>query len=148
MKRSTPEDRTVDEDVLASGELGMEPGPHLEQGGRPTPYGDPSLRRAGDSGEELQEGALARTVGPDQTEDLAAFDLERDIPQRPELTAARVLGLQMRRSVPRPACTERNEEGVLQPLGDQVPAARHGRAEPVALANPLHADRRSPHSGT
>ena len=41
--------------------------------------------RLGDPGEDLEQRALARAVRPDDADDLAALDLERDILERPDV---------------------------------------------------------------
>ena len=83
------EDRAVQEDVLAAGELGMEARAHLEQ--RSDPAAQPRLapRRRRDPGEDLEQRALAGAVVADHAEGLAALHLEVDVPQRPELLRLR-----------------------------------------------------------
>ncbi len=79
-----PQDRTVEVDVLAPGELPVEARPHFEQ--RPHPAADPRLpfRGFGDAGKDLEERALSRAVASDDAEDFAAADFEGDVAQRPD----------------------------------------------------------------
>ena len=79
------EDRPVQEDVLAAGELRMEARAHLEQRSDPAAKACLSLGRQGDLGEDLEEGALAGAVVTDHPQRLPTLHLEVDVPQRPEL---------------------------------------------------------------
>ena len=88
-----PEERGVQVDVLAAGELGVESGAELEQRGDAPALADDARRRAQDAGDHLQQRGLARAVVPDQAERRALGDVERDVAQRPE-----VLGLRARRT--------------------------------------------------
>src|SRR5688572_17899999 len=83
------EDRAVEVDVLAPGELLVEAGADLEQ--RPDAPGDvdPARGRRGDAREHLQQRALAGAVVADDAERLASRDLEVDVAQGPELLARR-----------------------------------------------------------
>ena len=87
------QDLAVQVDVLAAGEFGVEAGAQFQQGG------DASARHHASGGglqnpaDDLQQGALAAAVGPDQAEHFTLFDLEADIAQRPEI---RVPGLGVR----------------------------------------------------
>ena len=79
------EDRAVQEDVLPAGELGMEAGAHLEQApDAPADLGAPARRRR-DPREDLEERRLPGAVLADDAEHLAFRQLERDVPQRPDL---------------------------------------------------------------
>ena len=55
----------VDEDVLAAGDLGMEAGTELDQRGDAAVDAHRAARRLGDAGDQLQRGALARSVPAD-----------------------------------------------------------------------------------
>ena len=63
-----PEDRAVEEDVLASGEVGMEAGAELEQRADPAADVDAALGRLDDPGDDAQQRALARAVAADEAE--------------------------------------------------------------------------------
>jgi hypothetical protein len=82
-----PEDRAVEEDVLATRQVGVEAGADLEQ--RPDAPPDPSLafRRVGDARQDLQQGRLPRAVPADDAEHLAALDVEGDAPEGLDLFA-------------------------------------------------------------
>ncbi len=91
------QDGAVQVDVLASGELGVESGSDLEQA--PDATSDPHLARAGlgDPAQDLEQGALARPVAPDDADRLARLDVEVDVFQRPEsLAGARRTGWRSR----------------------------------------------------
>ncbi len=81
-----PEDRAVEEDVLAPGELGVEARPDLEDAAdaaadrQAVPSVGGVIRVRSFSSVDLP-GAVA----PDEPDDLARLDLERDVLQRPEL---------------------------------------------------------------
>ncbi len=78
------EDGAVHVDVLAAGQFGVEAGADLQQ------CADPSFEvhfaggGFGDVGEDLEQGALAGAVVADDAEHFALFDLEVDVPERPE----------------------------------------------------------------
>ena len=89
-----PQNRPVEEDVLAAGQLGMKAGANFQQ--RPEAAANLCMARArsGHPREDLQQGALASAVAPDDSNDLTPRDVERNIPERqvsrafcPELTA-------------------------------------------------------------
>ena len=80
------EDRTVQEDVLSTGQLWMKAGSDLEQRtDTPRDYRAPA-RRFRDPRHHLQESRLSGAVTSDHADDLAFFDFERHVVQRPELT--------------------------------------------------------------
>ena len=83
------EDRAVQEDVLAAGQLRVEAGADLEQRADPAAQPRLALGRRRDPGEDLEQRALAGAVVADDPEGLAALDLEVDVPQRPELLGLR-----------------------------------------------------------
>src|SRR4029078_7369520 len=85
-----PEDRAVEEDVLATGQVGVKPGAHLDQRRQAALDQERPAGRPHYSGQLLEQGALAGAVVADDAERLAPLDLERDVAQRPEL-----LGLQL-----------------------------------------------------
>src|SRR5262249_2476358 len=79
-----PEDRPVEEDVLAARELRMEAGAHLEQAADAAMDLGAARRRRRDAREDLQQGALAGAVAADDADRLAARDLEAHVAQRPQ----------------------------------------------------------------
>ncbi|CAA9406152.1 MAG: hypothetical protein AVDCRST_MAG64-1988 [uncultured Phycisphaerae bacterium] len=83
-----PEDRAVEEDVLAAGQLGVEAGADLQQRRDPPAEHRPALARLGDAAEDFQQRALAGAVAPDEADHLAAVHLERGVLQRPERLGA------------------------------------------------------------
>jgi len=84
-----PEDRSVQVDVLAAGQLGVEPGAELEQGGDPAVADDRPVRGAQDPGDALQQGRLPRPVGTEEADGLAGRDLQVDVALGPETPRAR-----------------------------------------------------------
>ena len=83
------EDRPVQVHVLATGQLGVEPGAHLEQAADTAPQPDLAGRRRRDPGEQLQQGALARPVAPDEPQHLALVHVEAHVLEGPELLLLR-----------------------------------------------------------
>ena len=69
-------DGTVHIDVLATGHLWMETGANLQKGSDTSAGADGSDRRSGDFREELQQGALPRTVFANDTHHVTLFYLE------------------------------------------------------------------------
>ena len=82
-----PQDGAVQEDVLASGELGMKARADLEQAADAPPDLRAPPRRRGDPRQDLQQRRLARAVLADDPEDLSLLDLERDVVEGPDLGA-------------------------------------------------------------
>ena len=78
-------DGGIQEGVLAAGELGIEAGPKLQQGRHPSAQSHAAGGRGHGSGDDLQQGALARAVLAHDAEGGALFDLEADFPQGPEV---------------------------------------------------------------
>lgn len=68
----------------------MEAGAEFEQAADAAFDFDLTGRGGGDAREDLEQGALAVAVAPDDSEDLALADLEADIAQRPKLAALAV----------------------------------------------------------
>ena len=73
------QDGAVHVDVLATGELGMEAGPHLEHARHAAVVGDETLTRARDATDELEQGGLTCTVLADEAHALAFADGEGDV---------------------------------------------------------------------
>ena len=66
----------------------LKPPGDVHQGCDATDQPDPPLVGDQRAGDQLQQGALALTVGTDDAHRLTLRDLERDVTQRPELAAA------------------------------------------------------------
>ena len=77
--------RAVEEDVLAPGQLLVEPGADLQQASDAAVEHDFAFGHLGDARQNLQQRALSRAVAADQAKHLAAVHVEGDVPQRPEL---------------------------------------------------------------
>src|SRR5262249_13424040 len=84
------EDRSVEEDVLAAGQVGVKAGPDLEQRADAAAQPGAALSRRRDPGEDLEQRALAGAVVADHAERLSALDLEADVAQSPELARLRL----------------------------------------------------------
>ena len=69
-------DRTVQEDVLASGQVRVEAGAELEERAHASAGG-----RLDDSGDQPQQRRLSRPVAADETDRTAGFDPEGDVAQ-------------------------------------------------------------------
>jgi hypothetical protein len=90
-----PEHHPVDHRVVAAGDLRMEPGAQLDQGGHAAVRRDGPRGRSQDAGDQLEERRLARPVGTDHPDGLAACHLEVDplegeetvLSARPQLAA-------------------------------------------------------------
>ena len=121
------EQRAVHADVLAAGEVAVEAEAEVEQGGQRGAQAELPLCGAGDAGDELHQGALARAVVADDAEGLPAPDLERDVAQRPVLG---VVAAGAEELVEAAAVVEVDVEALAQPLGrdhpvrSSVPASR------------------------
>ena len=77
----------VDEDVLAAGDLGMKAGAELDQRGDAAVDAHRAARRLGDAGDELQRGALARSVAADDAVGRSLRHRERHVGERRERLA-------------------------------------------------------------
>ena len=87
-----PEDGAVEVDVLAAGELGVEPGAELEQRRDPAARDDLTAGRAQDPGDALEQRRLARAVVTEQADGRALRHLEVDVlaaPRTPRAARAR-----------------------------------------------------------
>src|SRR6266478_4372778 len=78
------ENRSVEENVFATGEQGIESGAQLQERGNPPPHGEVAGRRPNHACNHSQERALARPIFADDTETAAALYLNINIPHRPE----------------------------------------------------------------
>ena len=83
-----PEQRAVQVDVLAPGQLGVDAGAHLDQRTGAAGDLDPAGVRVHHPGQDLQQRRLARAVDPDQADRLAGLDPEVDVLERPAPAAA------------------------------------------------------------
>src|ERR1017187_10482795 len=77
------ENGTVQEDVFATREFGMEPRSHFQQARDASLDANLARSWGSNAGEDFEQGAFARAVPPDNAEDFALFDLEGDIAQAP-----------------------------------------------------------------
>ena len=75
-------DRAVQEHVLAAREVRVEPCAELEEGADPAGRLHGACARPDDPGDEAQQGRLARSVAPDETDRLSLSHLERDVVER------------------------------------------------------------------
>jgi hypothetical protein len=82
--RREAQDRAVQVDVLPTGEIGVEAGTQLEQGGEATPGHDAAGGGAQGAGHALEQGGLARAVVAEEGEGLPLGDLERHVVERLE----------------------------------------------------------------
>ncbi len=73
------QDRSIEIDVLAARQLGMEAGAYLQQRGYPTKHLKPPRGGFGNAGEDFEQRALARPVAANDAYGFAAFDLEVDV---------------------------------------------------------------------
>src|SRR5439155_6233198 len=80
-----PEDRAVEEDVLAPGELRVEPGSDLEQAAHAAADDRATRSRSRDACEHFQQRRLARAVASDDAKHLAFGNGEADVAERPDL---------------------------------------------------------------
>ena len=79
------EDRPVEEDVLAPGELRVEARAHLEQAADAATDDRTPRRRCRDARQHLEQRRLAGPVPSDDSEDLALVDVEAHVPESPDL---------------------------------------------------------------
>src|SRR5438094_7302021 len=78
------EDRAIEIDVLAAGQLGVEAGADFEQTADAAGDLDLALGRLGDTREDLEQRALAGAVAADDTDHFAAVHVEAHVLQGPE----------------------------------------------------------------
>ena len=88
LARRQPQDRTVEINVIATAELRVKSRAQFEQRRDASVDIDRAGRRMQDSGDHLQQRALARSVLSDNAERLAALHLEADVVERPEILVA------------------------------------------------------------
>src|SRR5262249_55056529 len=121
-------DRAVQVDVLAARKLGMEAGADFDQRGQRSEHVDTASGRVGDVSQQLENRALARSIGSDETDRLALFDGEAHALEGVKVVA--VLAPDQARSK---QATGRSG----QPLAD---CFRVQSAEPVTLPDAVNAD--------
>ena len=80
-----PHHDAVQLDVLTPGELRVEAGAQFQERRDSPVHDDPPFRRRHDSGNHLQQRALARSVVADEAERGARGDTQRHVGQRPEV---------------------------------------------------------------
>src|SRR5262249_17244480 len=83
------QDRAVEKNILAAGQIGVEPGTHLDQRRQTSAQSNAAFAGGRYPGSKLQHGRLSRSVRTDNTERLAAPDLETHIVERPEISPPR-----------------------------------------------------------
>src|SRR5262245_41119914 len=76
----------VQKDVFTPSELGVEPDPEFDhrRNSRRACHQNPPGGRPVNGGDEFQQGALAGSVSPHQTDSFSVIDAKRDVLQRPE----------------------------------------------------------------
>src|SRR5262249_44910693 len=79
----------VEKDVFAAGEFGVESGSKFEEGGDAAGGFDEAFGGLQDAGDDLEQRALAASVGADETERFAPLDVEGDVAERPEIGVER-----------------------------------------------------------
>jgi hypothetical protein len=82
------QDRAVEIDVVAPGHLGVEAGTEFQHRGDAAVRDDRAVGRPVDTGDQLEQGRLARTVVPDEREGLAPGDVQADALEGPEVVVA------------------------------------------------------------
>src|SRR4051812_41102553 len=76
---SHAEDRAVEKNVFATGQLRMKSRPNLKQTRHPRPHHYSSLRGISDARDYFQQCAFAGAVAPDDTDDVSLIDVERNV---------------------------------------------------------------------
>ena len=141
-RRAHPEDRAVQIDVLAAGQLGMEAGADFEQRSHPAVDLDAAFGRLGDSRQDLEQRALAGAVAADDPDDFSrgtSNDTSRSAHRRSALSAA---------------CAEPFGETTIAPcerarhrIGNRVAKGAIPLApQAIPLAEPLDSDRDVAHT--
>ena len=128
------ENRPVQVHVVPAGQVLVEAGADLEQRREAPPDVGVALGRVGDPREDLEQRALAGAVPADDAEHLAVLEVERDVAKRPDRLLLR------RRAEELAEARPRRRDEVLHGLAQRVRSLEV--ADPVALAEPLDADRR------
>src|SRR5438552_7488082 len=83
-----PDQGRIHENVFQTGELRIESGAELQQGGDAALVPDGAVRGLERAGDNLQQSGFAAAVRPNDSGRRPRFDLEADILQRPEFTVA------------------------------------------------------------
>ncbi len=84
LRAAHSKNRAVHVDVFTPRQFGMKSRANFEKGANPSAHADSSRRRFGDTGENLEQGAFASAVAPDNAEDSAFLQIEGDVLQRPD----------------------------------------------------------------
>ena len=128
------EDRAVEVNVFASGELGMESRADFQERAHASVDLGGAVRRLRDPGQDLQQRALPRSVAADDSDHLALADFEVDVAQRPEQIVA-LIGTPTATQEPGRS-TDQGGERVAQSL-----VALDAVTDPVLLGELPNADR-------
>ena len=86
------ENRAVEIDIVSAGQIRVKARAQLQQAGDATEGFNVPARRFQDARDELEQGALSRSVLADERQSLAGLYLKRDVLERPELGAVAVVG--------------------------------------------------------
>src|SRR2546422_8558362 len=78
------EDRTVQKDILAPGQLRLKACAHFEQRSNPAVNISVAFSRFGNAREDLEQRALPRSVAADDADDFAVLYFERNVLQGPD----------------------------------------------------------------
>src|SRR5665647_856650 len=84
------EDRGVEVDVLAAGQVRVEAGAQLQERRDAASQADRAVGRLHDAADHLEQRALARPVGTDEPDGRATADLHAHVPQGPEVVLVQV----------------------------------------------------------
>ena len=146
--RGEAQDGAVQVDVLATGQFRVEAGTQLEERREATVDFRCALVGSEDSGQHLQQGALARAVAADDPERGAVRDLQVQAPECPEFLVADPVpgqdgGLQ------RPVPVVRETELLSQPVqGDGVGRCRSHAQTSSAMRGSSRLNTRKPMAST
>src|SRR5690349_25150196 len=82
------QDRSIQVNVFASGQLVMETGSDFQQRGKAAFHSDRTRSGIGDLGQDFEQRTFSGTIAPDDTDDLALIGAEPKIAQSPDLLTA------------------------------------------------------------
>src|ERR1035437_439092 len=88
LPRGEPENGTVEINVVAAAEFGVESGAQFEPGRHASVDTNRTGSGMKDAGDHLQQSAFAGAIFPHNAEGFAALDLEANVVQRPEILVA------------------------------------------------------------
>ena len=106
------EHRAAEEDVLAGGELRIEADAELEERGELAVHAGVAGVGFVDAAEDLEQRALATSVGTGDAEELPGRDVEGDVPQRDQVAVSRRAAPVRHPVLQRAASVERNAESL------------------------------------